>query len=255
MCTFRCFLSLTAICNSNAISDVAAFLKIIFVLHWENDTIPFYFDYHLQVGPSAYMFAVNNNGMIIFHPRLKTVVCIPFQGRSLLNLQLGHIFFTLTILQLLYPSFTIHTEMPVSGIESVTTKSMNKTCCWACKRCDECSWNAVTLVYMPAMLCSSLDLSVCKKTKKLQRMHMLYCFAVWLPTRSPWCWSTRCRDVWRWHWSYKGTASGKLLASLVVSAVPSPLRVLWKSLFNFQIKQTYSPVIVPFVFCVNSSPR
>ena len=29
-----------------------------------------------QIGPSGYVFAVNNNGMIIFHPRLKTVVSI-----------------------------------------------------------------------------------------------------------------------------------------------------------------------------------
>ena len=28
-----------------------------------------------QVGPGGYMFAIDNNGMVIFHPRLKTVVC------------------------------------------------------------------------------------------------------------------------------------------------------------------------------------
>lgn len=62
-------------------------LNIIFVMHCENDTVAFYSDYHLQVGPSAYMFAVNNNGMIIFHPRLRTVVRIPIQDKALLNLQ------------------------------------------------------------------------------------------------------------------------------------------------------------------------
>lgn len=29
-----------------------------------------------QIGASGYVFAVNNNGMIISHPRLKTVVSI-----------------------------------------------------------------------------------------------------------------------------------------------------------------------------------
>ncbi len=42
------------------------------------------------------MFAVNNNGMIIFHPRLKTVVSIPIQNRPIMGMQLPHIncFFT-----------------------------------------------------------------------------------------------------------------------------------------------------------------
>ncbi len=59
------------------------------------------------------MFAVNNNGMIIFHPRLKTVVSIPIQDSPTMNMHLPHIIcFSLKQLGYntsCYPSFTTHT--------------------------------------------------------------------------------------------------------------------------------------------------